>query len=618
MNSAIAASDDHHSHTSIPPNHNPSRDSEYDTIPLEIHPVAAEFRKPLASPVPPSPLQKAFSQTSLNLKFSLNEWKTQRKEQLKTNLRKDTWKRRGRALLNLLKSRKFWESVLICYGFIPLGLGLAMLGPTLPSLKQKLKKSEGTMGLLFTLRGVGYILSSLIGGWVLDYLKSKVQSGTVKTILNQIILLIGLILVSGAFAAIPFLTSFTFVVLTYFVVGLGLGCVDLTSNVLIIWIWGNHRLVSTFLQFLHACFGIGAFICPIIVKIVFDSYPSAQPEGGAEHPINNPLALSHFIGAAVTLSGVIPIAIFCYLALKHPPQQPVDQETANNQVVEEVAKSFDEERVSNIGDVFHDIELEESPKMNDQNISNDATHHQAQASPLTSFEDEDEEEEEAKEQLTKPTLWQKIVVCALTGFALLNYVGAEIGFGSLVVSYIVKSNIATPSEAFLLNSGFWLSFTITRFAGVLLSAVFTDTTLLIVDIVACFLGIIPLLIFPYSMACLWVCAIILGFGFASMYPITISLPSSTMKFEVSGFMTSIMVFGGCVGELVVPVGMTLSFEYIGPTSIFYFIFIVCVIASICYVALLLLFRPKKAKTNPADDEVIDAGDNNTSSPSSVH
>ena len=94
----------------------------------------------------------------------------------------------------------------------------------------------------------------------MDYLKSKVQSNTVKTFLNQAILLFGLFLIAGTFVAIPFLESFILLVLVYFVTGLGLGFVDLTSNVLIIWIWGNNRLVSTFMQFLHACFGIGAFL----------------------------------------------------------------------------------------------------------------------------------------------------------------------------------------------------------------------------------------------------------------------------------------------------------------------------------------------------------------------
>lgn len=177
---------------------------------------------------------------------------------------------------------------------------------------------------------------------------------------------------------------------------------------------------------------------------MFDSYPTAQSFNGdneqqqqqTEHPINNPLALSHFIGSIVTLSGVIPIAIFCFMALKHPPQQVVDETTASHQVVEEVAKSFDEEKVSTIGDVFHDIELEESPKPNREitSISSVAHHEVAQSS--TSLEDEDEEEENSQETLIKPTLWQKIVVCVLTGFALLNYVGAEIGFGSLGRFYV--------------------------------------------------------------------------------------------------------------------------------------------------------------------------------------
>ena len=207
------------------------------------------------------------------------------------------------------------------------------------------------------------------------------------------------------------------------------------------------------------------------MKIVFDSFPK-QTENETTHPINNPLAISYFIGAAFALSGIIPISIFCIMAYKHPVQSQDTPEMRQSQV-DEVTNSFDVEndRHNTLGEMMHDIELEDKTTAT-------ATVNVNASVELSSEEEEDEE------TLIKPPLWKKIAVCCLTAFALFNYVGAELGFGSLVVTYIHKSKIASDSEAFLLNSAFWLSFTVFRFGGVILSAIFTDSTLLIMDVIA--------------------------------------------------------------------------------------------------------------------------------------
>ncbi|EFC44974.1 predicted protein [Naegleria gruberi] len=561
------------------------------------HPIATEIRTPLKSQYSNNPLSSTASfRRALSTSFSsidLKEMKNRKKAQVVNYFGKEAWKLRWRGFVNLLKSRKLYETLLICYLFIPLGVGLAMLGPTMPILSKKLGVAEGEMGILFTMRGIGYILSSMIGGWVLDLLKGKVKSIVVQTILNQVLLLLGLVLLSGAFITIPFLNRFLFVAMTYFFCGLGLGFIDLTSNVLVIWVWGNNKLVSAFLQFLHACFGIGSFMCPIIVRIINDAYPTI--EGQEEHPIKNALALSYFIGAGIAISGVIPIAIFCFLAYKRPADKKATEPTKQ---IEQISKSFEdveEKDFRNIGDIMHDMELEEKSQDSIE-VKNEE--------PEEEQEEQDEEEEEGDKLIQAP-LWKKLVVSGLTAFALLNYVGAEIGFGSLIVTYIDKTKVTTEDEGFLINSAFWLSFTIARFGCIILTSIFSDATLLVLDAIGCFAGMIPLLIFPSSPTVLWISSIILGAAFASQYPLTISLPASYMRFEVSGWMTSIMILGGCIGELLIPLGMTLAFEHISPVSIFYLIFIACCIASVCYAILLIAFRFKKQKKV---EEIVDEVD----------
>ena len=54
--------------------------------------------------------------------------------------------------------------------FIVLGLAVAALGPTLPSLAANTRTSLGSISLLFTAHSLGYLLSAIFGGRLYDRL----------------------------------------------------------------------------------------------------------------------------------------------------------------------------------------------------------------------------------------------------------------------------------------------------------------------------------------------------------------------------------------------------------------------------------------------------------------
>ena len=90
----------------------------------------------------------------------------------------------------------------------------------------------------------------------------------------------------------------------------------------------------------------------------------------------------------------------------------------------------------------------------------------------------------ARGETQKKASRRRIIVSILIGLALFNYVGAEIGYGAVIYSYVVKmKRMATEVQGQLLTSVFWGSFTVGRLLAVPLSGVFSPKNMILMDIV---------------------------------------------------------------------------------------------------------------------------------------
>ena len=135
--------------------------------------------------------------------------------------------------------------------FIGLGLISASLGPTLPGLAALTDTEIGSISVLFLVRSLGYMLGSLLGGRFYDRLAGH-------QVMAVSLLVMGLGMVAAP--TLPVLWALSFALL---VVGIAEGSVDVGGNTLIVWV---HRAkVGPFMNALHFCFGLGAFISPIVV-----------------------------------------------------------------------------------------------------------------------------------------------------------------------------------------------------------------------------------------------------------------------------------------------------------------------------------------------------------------
>lgn len=138
--------------------------------------------------------------------------------------------------------------------FFTLGLGLSALGPMLPYLADHVGVSLAQISFLFTASSLGYMIGSTGGGRLYDRFK------------GHPLMLLALILMIIMVVLIPLTTYFYLLLLILFLLGLGQGTLDVGGNVNLLWVF--QARVGPYMNALHFCFGVGAFLSPIIVHNV--------------------------------------------------------------------------------------------------------------------------------------------------------------------------------------------------------------------------------------------------------------------------------------------------------------------------------------------------------------
>jgi fucose permease len=133
--------------------------------------------------------------------------------------------------------------------FICLGLGLGIVGPTLPSLASQTGVTIGSIGGIFLASAIGYTLGTTAGGWMFD----RVSSGHLALGLAQLTS-------ASLLFLIPLCPTLWILILVNTVIGLSNGIINTGANTLLMW---NHReQAGPYMNGLHFSFGLGAFLAP--------------------------------------------------------------------------------------------------------------------------------------------------------------------------------------------------------------------------------------------------------------------------------------------------------------------------------------------------------------------
>jgi MFS transporter, FHS family, Na+ dependent glucose transporter 1 len=138
--------------------------------------------------------------------------------------------------------------------FILLGLTIAAEGPTLLKLAEHTSSTLDQISLIFFFGSLGYLLGSYFGGRIYDRVPGH-------RFMSGVLVLLGAIIVF-----VPIATSLWLLLVIVFVLGLTKGALDVGCNTLLLWV--HNETVGPFMNGLHAFFGIGAFIAPLIVAQV--------------------------------------------------------------------------------------------------------------------------------------------------------------------------------------------------------------------------------------------------------------------------------------------------------------------------------------------------------------
>lgn len=148
------------------------------------------------------------------------------------------------------RSLAFRQTLAYYAAFIALGLYLASLGPTLPSLAKHTDAHLDQISILFAARSLGYLLGSMGIGKAYDRIPGHVLLA---------IILLGM----GAMMALsPLIHLLWLLVLVMLILGIGEGGLDVGGNILLLMV--HKRNVGSLMNGLHFFFGVGAFLSPII------------------------------------------------------------------------------------------------------------------------------------------------------------------------------------------------------------------------------------------------------------------------------------------------------------------------------------------------------------------
>jgi MFS transporter, FHS family, Na+ dependent glucose transporter 1 len=135
--------------------------------------------------------------------------------------------------------------------FIGLGLSMAVIGPTLPRFVELTGTSYAAVSYLTLAKSLGYLIGTAQAGQLYDRLP------------GHKLIVAALATMAAMIAFVPFVPLIWVLGAVLFVSGLGDAVLDVGANSLIVWV--HKRNVDPFMNALHFCFGVGAFLAPLVI-----------------------------------------------------------------------------------------------------------------------------------------------------------------------------------------------------------------------------------------------------------------------------------------------------------------------------------------------------------------
>ncbi|KAM9496992.1 sodium-dependent glucose transporter 1 [Clarias gariepinus] len=371
----------------------------------------------------------------------------------------------------------------LCASFLGLGMCISVLGPTLEDLATNVNKNISNISYIFAGRATGYIAGSLLGGLLFDLLNSHLLLG------------FAMLMTSFGMFATPFCKKALILAALVSSVGMSMGILDTGGNVLLLNTWGDRA--GPHMQALHFSFALGAFMSPIIAKLLF-GHESSVSNRSASQPRPSNFSLAHlpfFHGKSVPLTSmwayVVIGAFILFVSL-----------------------------------LFFILYSRTSASSN-----------------------------KASSGAGKPPFFAKhhTALVSLLSLFFFFYVGAEVAYGSFIFTYAKDYMRMEETQAAELNSLFWGSFAACRGAAIFFAACVYPGMLILFCLLGSVAASLCLVLFNRHHVMLWVCTSVYGASMAATFPSGISwLEQYT---TVSGKSAAAFVVGAALGEMVLPASL---------------------------------------------------------------
>jgi MFS transporter, FHS family, Na+ dependent glucose transporter 1 len=199
----------------------------------------------------------------------------------------------------------------------------------------------------------------------------------------------------------------------------------------------------------------------------------------------------------------------------------------------------------------------------------------------------------SEEQSNAARINYKLV--GLIALLLCLYIGAEVSYNSWIYNYVIKMNLGDKDMAAYLTAVFWGSLTAGRLLGVPIAARLRPRTILLADLIGCFISIGIALVWPTSLPAITVASVCIGLSMASIYPTALTFAERRMK--ITGQVTGFLIVGGSAGGMIVPLLIGQMFESIGPRVMMFTILVDLIIAVMVYLLMVFYYPAGRVKRN---------------------
>ena len=138
--------------------------------------------------------------------------------------------------------------------FTILGLSMALLGPTLPGLAKQVQASLGQISILFSAVSLGNLVGGLSTGRLFDSHSGHTLMGA------------GALVMFGLQVLVPLSPWLWLLAALFFFLGIAQSLLLVGGNTLVLWKYQAKS--ASVMNAVHFCFGLGAFLAPILLAQV--------------------------------------------------------------------------------------------------------------------------------------------------------------------------------------------------------------------------------------------------------------------------------------------------------------------------------------------------------------